>query len=57
MIGLYILGGMLLFGAFKFLRGVYFIRKPRNYCSGLVSGSWSAVVGLLGSLSRRVSWG
>jgi hypothetical protein len=29
-IGLYILGGMLLFGAFKFLRGVYFIRKAKR---------------------------
>ncbi|MFI7298850.1 hypothetical protein [Streptomyces sp. NPDC050121] len=30
MIGLYIRGGMLLFGAFKFLRGVYFIRKSKR---------------------------
>lgn len=29
MIGLYILGAVLLFGAFKFLRGVYFIRKAK----------------------------
>ncbi|MDX3536092.1 hypothetical protein PV721_17270 [Streptomyces sp. MB09-01] len=30
MIGLYILGAVLLFGAFKFLRGVYFIRKAKR---------------------------
>lgn len=30
MIGLYILGGMLLFGAFKFLRGDYVIRKAKR---------------------------
>ncbi|MFA7764976.1 hypothetical protein [Streptomyces sp. NRRL S-448] len=29
MIGLYILGAVLLFGAFKFLRGVYYIRKAK----------------------------
>ncbi|MFE0582685.1 MULTISPECIES: hypothetical protein [unclassified Streptomyces] len=30
MIGLYILGAVLLFGAFKFLRGVYYIRKAKR---------------------------
>ncbi|MFD6226864.1 hypothetical protein ACFWFZ_08270 [Streptomyces sp. NPDC060232] len=30
MIGLYILGAMLLFGAFKVLRGVYYIRKAKR---------------------------
>ncbi|MFE9464569.1 hypothetical protein ACFYNW_13050 [Streptomyces virginiae] len=30
MIGLYILGAMLLFGAFKLLRGVYYIRKAKR---------------------------
>ncbi|MFJ8012935.1 hypothetical protein [Streptomyces sp. NPDC096339] len=30
MIGLYILGAMLLFGAFKILRGVYFLRKAKR---------------------------
>ncbi|MFJ7773566.1 hypothetical protein [Streptomyces yangpuensis] len=30
MIGLYILGAMLLFGAFKILRGVYYIRKAKR---------------------------
>lgn len=31
MTGLYILGGMLLFGAFKFLRGDYVIRRRSGW--------------------------
>ncbi|MFE3288449.1 hypothetical protein ACFXJJ_35840, partial [Streptomyces sp. NPDC059233] len=37
MIGLYVLGAVLLFGAFKVLRGVYFIRKAKRLQAEIAS--------------------